>query len=352
MFQNKLNYRIINLTALIILLYVLVSSISLWWGILGNIIHILSPFIIGFAFAYAFTPLVRALQNMGLKKGIAVTTVIIMLIILAVLILGITLPLLYEQLSLFIKSTIEIIQNLDTKFDINLGSYEIKIMDYLNDMLKEIGSFASSTGVDIINKSIGFMGKFIVGFVGFIYFLIDMDRIRETLKEWLQTANKRSFEYFKLMDGEITNYLKGLEIFMIIQLFEYSFLFLIIGHPNWLILGILACITTIIPYFGGLITNIIAIFLASVISPKLMILTIIICLIFPQLDGYVISPKVYGKTNDVNPLITIMAVSVGGTLAGVPGIVVALPCYLLIRTTYHFFKKDLKKGMVMMKKTI
>ena len=154
------------------------------------------------------------------------------------------------------------------------------------------------------------------------------------------------------MDSEITNYLKGLEIFMVIQLFEYSILFLIIGHPNWLILGILACITTVIPYFGGLITNIIAIILASVVSTPLMIATTIICLIFPQIDGYVISPKVYGKTNNVNPLITIMAVSIGGTVAGVVGIVAALPCYLLIRTTYNFFKNDLKKGMDIVKETI
>jgi len=88
---------------------------------------------------------------------------------------------------------------------------------------------------------------------------------------------------------------------MIIQLFEYSLLFFIVGHPNWLILGILACLTTIIPYFGGVLTNIIAILTATVISTPLTIATIVICLIFPQLDGYVISPHVYGKTNDINP---------------------------------------------------
>ena len=40
-----------------------------------------------------------------------------------------------------------------------------------------------------------------------------------------------------------------------------------------------------------------------------------------------------------------MAVSIGGTIAGVPGIIIALPIYLLIRETYHFFKKDLKEGI-------
>ncbi len=352
MFKDRFNYKVINATFLIILFYVLFNSISLWIGILHKCITVLGPFIIAFAFAYAFTPLVRWLQKKKMNKGLAVTVVVLGIVVFFGILLWITLPLIYDQLSLLAKMVVEIINNFDARFDVNLGSYEIKITDYLNDLLKELGSFASSTGVDIVNKFLGFAGKFIVGFVGFIYFLLDMDKIRASIRDWLKSFDLRGFQYIQLMDGEITNYLKGLEIFMVIQFFEYSFLFLVTGHPNWLILGILACITTVIPYFGGLITNLIAIVLASVVSTKLVILTIIICLIFPQLDGYLISPKVYGKTNNVNPLITIMAVSIGGSIGGVVGIIAALPCYLLIRTTYHFFLKDLQKGMVMVKKTI
>ena len=352
MFNNKINYGIINFAALMLLLYIGVTNIGIWIEILGKCISVFAPFIVAFVFAYAFTPLVRWLDKKGLSKNLAITIVVVGLVIIVGGIIALTLPLLYDQLKLLAKSLVEVMKNFDNKYNINLGTYEIKITDYLNDILKSIGSVASSSTVDIINKSLGFIGKFIVGFVGFVYFLIYMENIRNTLKEILKASNKRLFNYIKIMDKEITNYLKGLEIFMVIQLFEYSLLFLIVGHPNWLVLGILACVTTIIPYFGGLITNIIAIILASVISPKLFILTIIICLIFPQLDGYIISPKVYGRTNNVNPLITIMAVSIGGTLAGPVGIIVALPIYLLLRTTFNFFKKDLKKGMVIVKETI
>ena len=352
MHENKLNYRIINLLALVALVYLLIVSFNLWWGILAKCFQLLAPFIISFAFAYAFYPLVRFLERKGLNKGIAITIVIIGLVILIGGLLWITLPLIYDQLSLFIKMIMELLNNLDIKYDLNLGKFELKLTDYLNTLLKDLGTIVSSSGIGLVNNFLGFIGKFIVGFVAFVYFLIDMEKIRSTVKESLQTLTKRGYEYIKLMDVEITNYLKGLEIFMIIQLFEYSFLFLITGHPNWLLLGVLACITTVIPYFGGLITNIIAILLASVVSTKLLILTIIICMIFPQLDGYLISPKIYGKTTNVNPLLVIIVVSIGGTLKGVIGIIAALPVYLFIRTTYRFFKKDLKKGMVIVKRTI
>ena len=343
MFQNRLNYRVINLAALLFLL---------WWQIFVKCVSVFSPFIIGFAFSYAFTPLVRYLERKKIPRTASLLIVIFGIIFIIFGLLAVTLPLLYDQLSLFIKMILEVFDHVSSRVPMNIGSFEIKVTDYLNELLKDIGSITSSTTMDFIGKFLNFSGKFIVGFVAFVYFLIDMDKIRSEVKRILQSSNKRFFQYIECMDNEITHYLQGLEMFMVIQLFEYSFLFLIVGHPNWLILGLLACVTTVIPYFGGLITNLIAILMASVVSFPLMISTTIICLIFPQLDGYLISPKVYGKTNNVNPLITIMAVSVGGTVAGIWGIIVALPCYLLIRTTYNFYKNDLKKSVSIVKKSI
>jgi len=352
MLNNKLNYRLINCTALLLLLYIGLSNLGLWWGIFVKVVSILAPFIIGFAFAYALTPVVKWLEKKGVRKWLAILGVVMVILLIVVGLLVLILPLLYDQALLLVDMVSKVINNFDKDFNVSFGSFEIKLIDYINDFSKNLGGIVSSTAVDVINKSIGFVGQLIVGFVGFVYFLTDMDKIRKGFKDILLSISKRSFKYVKLLDEELGNYLKGLVIFMIIQFFEYSLLFLIVGHPNWLLLGVLACLTTVIPYFGGLITNIIAIILASVVSLPLVIATVVICLIFPQLDGYVISPKVYGKTNNVNPLITIMAVSIGGTVAGIWGIVVALPVYLFLRCTYHFFKKDIIKGVKVVKETI
>ena len=68
MFKNKLNYGIINLAAFMLLLYIGVTNIGLWWGILEKCLSVLSPFIIGFVFAYAFTPLVHWLEDRGINR--------------------------------------------------------------------------------------------------------------------------------------------------------------------------------------------------------------------------------------------------------------------------------------------
>lgn len=80
MFQKKLNYVIINLAALMILLYIGLSNLGLWWGILVKCASLLAPFLVAFAFAYAFTPLVNYLDK-RLPKVVAIIIVVVGLIL-------------------------------------------------------------------------------------------------------------------------------------------------------------------------------------------------------------------------------------------------------------------------------
>lgn len=342
---NKLNYRLVNVTLFLFFILLVALNITTWWGFVSTILMIMMPFIIAFVCAYALHPLVLKLEEKGVRHGLAVTVIVLAVVLIISALIAITLPLVYEQLILFSKMVVQVLEDVSTKFNLNLGNIEVNVTDFFNEAIGSIGKIVSDGTMTILSKSLGFVGSFIVGFIAWIYFLADMNKIREVVSESLRGLKGKAHRYFRAVDEEIGNYIKGLSIFMVIQLIEYSLLFFLVGHPNWLLLGILACVTTVIPYFGGLITNIIAVITASVVSTPTFIATGIICLIFPQLDGYVISPKVYGKTNNVNALITIMVVSIGGTLAGVLGIVAALPVYLFIRTTYHFYIGDIKKSV-------
>ncbi len=349
---SKLNYKLINLTALMLLLYIGFSNVEVWINVLTKASSILLPFLIAFAFAYALEPVINYLKKKGLKEWMAVLIVVLVVVLVFIGLLIATLPLIYDQLMLLSKNIVEITKEFSKEYNINLAGFNIKITDYIDDATKNIGSFLSTGAIAVLNGSFSFIGSFLVGFIAWIYFLADMDNIRDKIKDVTRTISEKFFNYIKCLDVEIGNYIKGLAIFMVIQFVEYSFLFWLVGHPNWLLLGILACITTVIPYFGGLITNIIGIITASVVSTPLLIGTIIICIVFPQLDGYVISPRIYGKTNNVNPLITIMAVSIGGSLGGILGIIIALPAYLLIRATYHFYHRDFAKSVKNLKKNM
>ena len=172
-----------------------------------------------------------------------------------------------------------------------------------------------------------------------------MDKIRNWIRTTLKKKNKKAFLYIKALDCAINNYFIGLVRTIIIQFIEYTIVFFLIGHPNYLVLSILAAVTTIIPYFGGLLVNILAVIIAAVINTKLLILTILVCIICPNIDGYIIGPRVYGKTNQLPALINIFAVFAGGILAGFWGIVASLPIAITLITTYKFFETDINKTM-------
>ena len=59
MAKNKLNYKLINLTFLVILLFICLLSVNIWWRIVMNVVTVLLPFIVAFVFAYIFNPLVN-----------------------------------------------------------------------------------------------------------------------------------------------------------------------------------------------------------------------------------------------------------------------------------------------------
>ena len=345
MYKNRINYKLLNFLILMGLLYIIVTNIGTWFNIFSSIISICMPFLIAFAISYALNPLVRKLISKGVNKSLAVTIVVVLVTAIIIGLLVVTLPLLYNQLITFASNFGKVLEDIGDKFNINLSFINDLSGDYLDDIISSIGNFVKDGSIDIVGKTTSIIGKIIITFIVSIYFLAYMDSIRKGISNFLKQTKNKLYRYVKALDYELGNYLKGLLLFMVIQFFEYSLVFFIVGHPNWFLFGVLASLTTVVPYFGGLFTNLLALLTASVIDTNLFIATLIICLIFPQLDGYIISPKVYGKTNNINPLITIMMVSIGGTVGGVLGIIIALPLYIVISSSYHFFKNDIKKGV-------
>ena len=70
-----------------------------------------------------------------------------------------------------------------------------------------------------------------------------------------------------------------------------------------------------------------------------LILSIAI-VILSQVDEYVIAPLVHARNTHISPLWTLFSIFAGGTLLGVPGIIIAIPAFLTIRTIYRIYIKE------------
>ena len=341
MYKNKLNYQLLNVLVLIAIICLVYLIKGLWLGVAMKVLDILFPFIVAFAVSYALYPLVRKLRSLGLPKWLAIGVVCFIGLGFIATILILIVPMLYDQTLTFLSNISVFISDISTKYELNLGVLQSSISEVSSNIMSNIGSYISNGAINVVNAGINVLANFVIIVFSTVYFLIDMERIRDGIKNKLGKQRKKAYKYIKTLDVELGNYCIGLGENILVQLIEYTLVFFIIGHPNYLVLGILAAFTTIVPYFGAFVVDVLAVLSASVISTKLLVLTLIVVLICPQIDGYVIGPKIYGKTNRLHPLVSIFAVFAGGILGGFWGIVISLPVAITIIATFKFFLPEI-----------
>ena len=173
------------------------------------------------------------------------------------------------------NNIIAFIREISLGHDLDLGSFQRSLSDSFNEIISGLGKYVSDGAINIIGGSLGVISTIVISFSAGIYLLADMDKIRSSFKRYLQRKSKKAYQYFSILDHEMKSYLTGFFKIVVITLFEYTLTFYFIGHPNALLLGCLAAVASLIPYFGGMITNIIACITAFVTSPWLFFKTII-----------------------------------------------------------------------------
>ena len=342
---KKVNYKLVNLALIVITIFFLYKTGNLWMGVIDKMMSILIPFLFAFALAYALHPFLNYMQKKKIPKGLGVLIIVLILLILIVGLIYVISTVFVGQLSSLFNSILSFVRQLsDYKIsDINFSGLESSLNDIFKNILSGVGNYVSNGTIHFVNSSLSIISNVFIGAAAFVYLLIDMDKIRAAIRDFLKKRNKKTFNYVKALDTQMKKYLNGLVTVMIISVFEYGIVYSIIGHPDALLLGFLAGISNFIPYFGGMINNCIAAITAFVISPSLFVKTLIVFTVLSLVDSYVINANVYGKTNSIHPLLVIFSVFAGSALFGVMGIVISFPLAIFVVTTYKFYKEDIIK---------
>lgn len=108
--------------------------------------------------------------------------------------------------------------------------------------------------------------------------------------------------------------------------------YLIIGLDYALVMALLVAVTNMIPYVGPLIGGAPAVIIAIFTSPTQALLVIIVITIAQQIEGNILSPLILGKRLDTHPATIIILLLVAGNLAGILGMILAVPTYAAVKT--------------------
>ena len=129
----------------------------------------------------------------------------------------------------------------------------------------------------------------------------------------------------------------GSIFFVVLSIFRF---------PYALIISILTTVTALIPIFGAMIAMIIGAILIAITNPIQAVIFIIVFQVIQQIEGNFIYPRVVGKSVGLSPMWTLLAITVGGSLFGIVGMLIGLPLasilYAIIKVNVNNRLKEKK----------
>ncbi|AEE91399.1 conserved membrane protein of unknown function [Tepidanaerobacter acetatoxydans Re1] len=313
-----------------------------------KIATIILPFIFGIFITYLLNPLVELLTQKKIDRTVAVALIYFILIASIVIALVYIIPILLfelnnliETIPLYTRESQEIIAKIRKNY---LASLPISFQEIINrnmDRLQELLLGFLQNAVDAIISIFSNFFSIILGPVLGFYFLKDLPSIKENIILYMSIPYKDTvIEWSEKISKTLGRYIRSQLIVSLIIGFLTTFSMLILGIDFALVIGALAGITNIIPYFGPVIGALPAIIIAILRYPEKIPWIIISMLIIHQLESGIISPHIVGEHVGIYPVTVIFSLLIGGTFFGITGLILAVPVAALIKITLQQNKKD------------
>lgn len=174
-----------------------------------------------------------------------------------------------------------------------------------------------------------------------IYFLADWRRMTQTMIWLVPRKYRNSWRHLlKEINLIIVNYIHGNLIDAVLVGVIIGIGAALLGTEYALLIGIICGITNIIPYFGPLIGAVPSLMLALSNSPIMAVKILVLILIVQQIDGNLINPKLMSDKVGLRPLTVVFSLLAGEKLAGLLGMLVAIPLTAIMKNvllkTYLF----------------
>ena len=323
---------------------------------ISKFLLVISPLLYGLLFAYfLYIPhqkielLCRRSKAKFISKrarGLSILTIFILLILIITLVISFVLP-------IIIKSIIDLAGS--------IPGYLNLILDYLDSIpgdsiwfsLNIADTLRESSGVflnnyinpgrieqvarGVINLA-GEVFSLLLGLIIALYILLELEKIITFFKRLSvvllknETVRDRVQKYLKQVNEVLFTFIASKGLDSIINLVVITSTLLIFNVPYAFLLGLIAGLLNFIPYLGSLIAVIIISVITLITGGLSQAVKVVIpLLVFQQLDGNFIEPKIMKSSLKISPILVILAVVVGGAYFGIIGMFLAVPIVAIIK---------------------
>lgn len=364
---------IISYIALVIFALVNFSKII---AFLGKIISIFSPFLLGIILAFVLNVLNNFIEKKifgkikpskvwnKVKRPLCITLSLILVFLTIFFVMNLLIPQLKNSASLFtdtLPAYKEDIIGILNKFDVDESTVN-KVGEYLDNFGKVITDYIKGNSKDVITVTtevatsvINIISKGIITLVFAIYMIAQKEtlsrQINKVMKAYLKpkTINKIN-TVGTLANKTFSNFVTGqcLEALIFGSLVFVGML--IFRFPYASTIGVLLGFTALIPIFGAFIGTAIGFILIMMVSPVKAILFVVFIIVLQQIEGNLIYPRVVGKSIGLPGMWVLLSVTVGGSIGGILGMLIATPlCSLLYALFTKMVNDRLKSNKIVTK---
>lgn len=303
--------------------------LALLWALL-QIREVIIVLFVAIIFMSALAPLVDRLTKHKVPKALAIAFIYLLVIGLIGVLLSFVIRPLVEQTTYLAQNLPKTLGKLSIlgPIDQNL------VQDQVNNISKNAVTFTLA----IFNNFIAFISVAVLTF----YLLLERDRLDQLIEQFFIGNEVKARRITRQIEYKLGAWLRGqIALSLLIGSSVYVALFLL-NIPYALPLSIIAGLMEVVPVIGPIISAIPAILIALTISPFLALIVAGTFFVVQQLESHVVIPQVMKKAIGLNPLVVILAVSIGGKLLGISGALLAVPITVVVQIISEGVLKDEK----------
>jgi predicted PurR-regulated permease PerM len=308
--------------------------------------------------AYILEPVVDALERRRVPRGLAILLLAVGIVGGATALVLWIVPRVVEQARVFVMSVD--LEALRARLDPILGAYAtsstelaMKIRERVLTYLQENGTTLLMPAVRTLGNVTGAVLRLISRILELIlipvlsfYLLRDSHKLKRYARELIPPARRTLIlGLFTDIDKVLRRFIRGQIIVSSILGVLYAIGLLILGTPLAVPIGVMAGFASLIPYAGfafGLSMGLLLSFLQYGSWARLIGIVIAFAIV-QLLEGTVITPRIIGESTGLHPAVVLLAIMLGGTLFGMPGLLAAVPVAAALAVLLRAGLQDLRR---------
>ena len=367
--EVKQNFKkMLGLAGALIVVFLVIHYWEKLEGLISVGVGAAMPLIIGCVLAYVINILMKTFENWydklfkvevarKIKRVVCLILAFLSLAGIIALIINLVLPELINCIASFIRlipgalqtvvdivgeeQILQMFPELQKGFD--FSSISSQVEQLIKTVLGGVGGAVGSI-MNVVTSAVSVVVNVVIGLIFSLYVLLDKEglgrRCKTLISTYFSKASDKIFYVAKVLDESFHSFIVGqcLEAVVLGTLCVIGML--IFRFPYAVMIGVFIGFTALIPVAGAYIGAAVGAIMILTVSPIQAVEFLIFIVVLQQLEGNLIYPKVVGKTIGLPGIWVLTAVTVGGGVLGVGGMLLAVP---LFAAGYRLIREDISR---------